>query len=214
MKSKIINYDYNRTENTLSVSYSSGAVCTYSVDCSPKSVQAFVMEDIVYSILSSYEQKFIEEISLISSCINGFSSSVADLVVRRSCLTNKLSYVSKLLSQSLIGVVSTLVHWYFALSNDIARLEAYNCTCDFFKSDYNFIRELITLFKIPVDDDSFEFTVEHLLSIRFPEPDTTASEQEQEQETIEVSEHSNSDTTKEENHVEEPNCLEDYDIPF
>lgn len=194
MKSKIINYDYNRTENTISVSYSSGAVCTYSVDYSPKSVQAFVMEDIVYSILSSYEQKFIEEISLISSCINGFSSSVADLVVKRSCLTNKLSYVSKLLSQSLIGVVSTLVHWHFALSNDIARLEAYNCTCDFFKNDYNFVQELITLFKIPVDDDSFEFTVEHLLSIRFPEPDTTASEQEQE--TIEVSEHSNSyDTT-------------------
>lgn len=174
---KITIYDYNRAENTLTVTYESGTVRKYSVDCIPKSTKTFIMRDIVDSILSEYKQKFLDRKDNIFPLIR----TNEELKCEFRFICSKLNYISEFSNLSLISFVSTLSRYYISFRCYIPEIQSEDS--DFhhrlasFENDYNFFSKLIERFRIPADDCSFIFTLEHLLSVAFPESDEPETEE-------------------------------------
>ena len=197
---KITNYDYNRSENSLTVTYESGTIRKYSVDCIPKSTKTFIMTDIINNILSEYKQKFLDrKEEMFPRIRNEYECHQFDTELRReySHLCSNLNYISEFSSLSLVSFVSTLSRYYIALEYGVS--EARSEYSDFhhrlssYENDYNFFSELVERFRIPVDDCSFIFTLEHLLSVAFPdseydEPETGEATPEQSNNTHETEE--------------------------
>lgn len=183
MKSKITTYDYNRAENSLTVTYESGTIRKYTVNRIPKCVQTYIMNNIIDDILLDYKQKIINEKEKLLPLIKHND----DLRSECTHLCTKLNYISELI-QNPTNLISILCQYHFLLAKLLLESQSESSLIhsrfDSFKNDYNFICELIERFRIPLDDDNYTFTIEHLLSIRCSKHGEMPSDLEQPEEPV------------------------------
>lgn len=179
---KIKTYDYNREENSLTVTYESGTIRKYAVSRCPVSTASFIMNDIVSSILLEYKNECIKEKEelfpvLFNHRHGDYTTSDSQYAVaskKNSFLCNKLNILSELLEcNSIIGFTCSLSKIYFSFEESYNKSQFESSYLyrrrDFIHSDFLFVQELVERFRFPADDDYFRFTLEHLLSVAFPE---------------------------------------------
>ena len=216
---KIKAYDFNREENTLTVKYESGVVRKYSADRLPKSVYVFICEDVVSGTISSLIEEYkAEHKSLIPvyRCEKINSDTHREIGEKLHVLSSKFKVLEDEFLHCPVSQLCDRIHyWYSVFSN------AVSSDNEFYIKDrrrtvpaLEAIKELSKRLCFSPDDDSFELTFSHILSIRFPESSDDVFETEET--TSELPEQSEDESETEETAPDIPDTPEPsnfYDPP-
>ena len=171
---KVKTYDYNRAENTLTVTYESGTVRKYSADRLPKSVHTFICEDVVYCTISSLIDEYKAEKALLIPVLHNSSISsdiYRDASIKSSALFHKYYTLRELFLNLPVSELCYEIRYFYSYFSDVVSSEDefYVRFRECYVLSLEAVKELAKRLGFSPDDDSFELTFSHILSIKFPE---------------------------------------------
>ena len=171
---KVKTYDYNRAENTLTVTYESGTVRKYSADRLPKSVHTFICEDVVYCTISSLIDEYKAEKALLIPVLHNSSISsdiYRDASIKSSALFHKYYTLRELFLNLPVSELCYEIRYFYSYFSDVVSSEDefYVRFRECYVLSLEAIKELAKRLHFSPNDEFFELTFSHILSIKFPE---------------------------------------------
>lgn len=167
--SKITNYEYNRTDNSITVNYESGTTRKYSVNNTPETVKLFICEDVVYGNITSLIEKYeTERDSLMPAYRNTSicSDEHHEISEKLRVCVSKIQLLENFNSCALSQILGDVRLDYFCSKFYMESKDERNDRVrHLFKAENDVIIELSQMLDFQIEDVSFELTFSHILNI-------------------------------------------------